>query len=140
MHANDDNGFADQVIAAERGALDRWCEGDPGAYVDMYATDGTYFDPAVDARIDGRAALDAYMAPLSGKIFVDRYEMQNPNVAVDGDVGILTYHFVTFAAREDGSEDVTSRWNATLVYRRTAAAPELLHSHWSFTRAIEKLA
>ena len=68
-------GFAEQVLSTEHRALDRWCAGDPMGYVDVYASDGTYFDPAVDQRLDSRAEIDAYVRPLIGKIYVDRYEM-----------------------------------------------------------------
>ena len=59
---------------------------------------------------------------------------------MSGDLAVLTYHFVTFAERDDGTEDVTSRWNATLVYFRAPDGPQLRHSHWSLTKQLEALA
>jgi hypothetical protein len=36
---------ADQIIALEHAALDRWGQGDPGGFLESYAVDITYFDP-----------------------------------------------------------------------------------------------
>src|SRR5215813_8519984 len=37
---------ADQILMLERSALDRWGNGDPGGFLELYADDITYFDPA----------------------------------------------------------------------------------------------
>ena len=39
------------IVALERGAMDRWGKGDPGGYLDLYASDATYFDPSQERRI-----------------------------------------------------------------------------------------
>jgi hypothetical protein len=45
---------AEHLLSLERGALDRWGNGDPGGFLDVYAPDITYFDPLAARRIDGR--------------------------------------------------------------------------------------
>jgi ketosteroid isomerase-like protein len=35
-----------QIVMLERAALDRWGNGDPSGFLELYATDVTYFDPA----------------------------------------------------------------------------------------------
>lgn len=37
---------ADEVIALERAALDRWGKGDPKGFLEIYAPEVTYFDRA----------------------------------------------------------------------------------------------
>jgi uncharacterized protein (TIGR02246 family) len=122
------------IIALERGALDRWCRGEPRGFLDLYATDVTYFDPSVDKRVDGRDAMTAYLVPITGQVKIDRYEMLHPDVKRHGDVAILTYNVVNYAKQPDGSEKPRDRWNITEIYRQTGGKWQIIHSHFSFTK------
>ena len=121
------------IIALERAALDRWGKGDPQGYIETFAPEITYFDPFTAKRIDGLAAMKAMLAPFTGKIHVDHYEMLNPRVQESGDIGVLTYNLRSHAKRPDGSTFVV-RWNSTAVYRRAGRTWKMIHSHWSFTQ------
>jgi len=125
---------ADDIIALERAALDRWGKGDPGGFLDVYAPGITYFDPLTAARIDGHAAMVDYYRPWTGKIRVARYEIVKPQVVIDGDLALLTYNLVNHVSDAHGNEAVGSRWNSTTVYQRQDGAWKTIHSHWSFTR------
>ena len=122
-----------EILALERDALDRWGNGDPGGFLELYADDISYFDPVTDARIDGHGAMTEYYRPWVGRIRVDRYEILNPLVVVEGDMALLTYNLVNYARNEQGDEVVGSRWNSTAVYRRIDGAWKSVHSHWSYT-------
>lgn len=128
------NTAADEIIALERAALDRWGSGDPGGFLELYADDISYFDPVTAARIDEHRAMAAYYAPWVGKIHIDRYEMLNPQVVVNGDMALLTYNLVNYSRDAAGVESVGSRWNSTTVFRRRQGTWKSIHSHWSFTR------
>ena len=41
------------VLAMERAALDRWCQGDPSGFLEITAPEVVYFDPERPGR-DGR--------------------------------------------------------------------------------------
>lgn len=125
---------ADRIIAMEKAALDRWGKGDVTGYFEIMANDVTYFDPNVDKRVDGIAAIRAYIGPFAGKIKIDRYEMVDPRVQVTGDIAVLSFRIVNYAKRQDGTETVANRWNTSEVYRRTNGAWKIWHSHFSFTR------
>lgn len=125
---------ADQIVALERGALDRWGKGDPGGFLDSYAADITYFDPLTATRVDGHEAMVNYYLPWVGKIQIARYEMLNPHVVVDGNIALLTYNLVNYIRDARGIESVGSRWNSTTVYQRRENSWTAIHSHWSFTR------
>lgn len=125
---------ADHLIALERAALDRWGNGDPSGFLELYATAITYFDPATAERVDGHDAMARYYAPWTGKIHVHRYEMLHPQVVVDGDMALLTYNLVNYHRDGSGAESVGSRWNSTTVFRRRDGSWQSIHSHWSFTR------
>jgi ketosteroid isomerase-like protein len=123
----------DTIIALERAALDRWGRGDPQGYLESYAPEITYFDPAAERRIDGLPALQALYQPLAGKIRIDRYEMIDPKVQQDGNVAVLSYNLVSHAKRPNG-ESIVVRWNSTAVYRQISGHWKMIHSHWSFTK------
>ena len=123
---------ADDVIALERGALDRWGRGDPSGFLEIYAPAITYFDVATERRLDGHAAMTDYIAPLRGRINIPRYEMIGPRVQRHGNVAVLSYNLRSEAVQPDGRQ-VTVRWNSTSVYARTGGRWKMIHSHWSLT-------
>ena len=122
------------VIAIERASLERWIKGDPGGFLSNYATDVTYFDPSQERRIDGLQAMTAYLAPLRGKISINRFEMLNTKVQRYGDIAVLTYNVVNYQKQPDGTERPTTRWNSTAVFQRIDGKWREVHSHFSFTR------
>jgi ketosteroid isomerase-like protein len=123
----------DQILRLERSALDRWGKGDPGGFLELYATDITYFDPVTAARIDGHQAMVDYYGPWVAKIQIARYEMLNPHVVVDGNMALLTYNLVNYIQDAQGAKSVGSCWNSTTVYQYRGTW-KTIHSHWSFTR------
>jgi ketosteroid isomerase-like protein len=123
-----------QIIALERGALDRWGKGDPGGYLEIYDPEVTYFDPVQEKRVDGLPAMTALLAPFVGKIRVSRYDMLHPKVQQQGDMAVLSFNLVSYQKQPDGSEPAVARWNATAVYRRTGGTWKSIHVHWSFVK------
>src|SRR5436189_4106612 len=83
------------IIALERGALDRWGKGDPQGYLEIYAPELTYFDPLQEKRIDGLDAMKEMIAPYTGKIRVDRFDMIDPKVQHHGDIAVLTFNLLS---------------------------------------------
>ena len=118
-----------KTIAIERAALDRWGKGDPQGYLETYAPGITYFDPARANRADGIQAMRDYLAPIAGKIKVDRYEMVDAKVQHQGDVAVLSYQLVSHATLPNGSP-LTVRWNSTKVYAIFDGNWKLFHDHW----------
>jgi ketosteroid isomerase-like protein len=119
------------VLGLERSALDRWGKGDPDGYLENNAPDVTYFDPFVERRLDGIAALTRWYDQVRGKIKIDRDEILDPLVHVIGDAAILTFQFVSH-----GSEGAM-RWNCTEVYQKLDGDWKIVHSHWSFAKKID---
>lgn len=123
--------IAEEIIALEAGALDRWCAGDPDAFIDLSADDVTYFDPFRLARLDGKLALKALYENLRGKIFAPRHEMIEPKVQMIGEAAVLTFRFVSW----NGHEEKRVAWNCTEVYRHDPDGWRIVQTHWSFTGA-----
>ncbi len=124
----------EHIIALERGALERWGKGDPQGFFDIMSNDETYFDPITAKRLDGLEALRNFMAPFTGKISIDRFEMIGPKVQRHGDVAILTFNLVNDGAQFSGGPKSTARWNSTEIYRRVNGRWKIVHSHWSYTK------
>lgn len=122
-----------QIIAMERGALDRWGRGDPQGYLDIMAPEVTYFDPSEDARVDGLDAMKALLEPLTGKIKIDRYDMINPVVQSHGGVALLTFNLVSYGTA-NGVETAVARWNSTEIHASIGGRWQIIHSHWSYIK------
>jgi len=123
---------ATEVIALERAALDRWGQGDPLGYVELFDEDVTYFDPFQERRL-GAQETTALMHSVTGQIRVDRYDMQSANVQCFGEVALLSFNLVSYRT-DEGRERAISSWNSTEAYRRTPQGWRIFHSHWSFVR------
>lgn len=103
---------ANAVLAQERAALEFWSQGRTRQYFAHWADDATYFDDLGAARrVDGRAALTAYVATLDGKVPPHRYELVEPKVQMHGDLAIVTFRYDPFG--DDGTPG--QRWKATVV-------------------------
>ena len=122
------------IVGLERAALDRWGKGDPDGYLNIMASDVTYFDPTTDARVDGKERLKTLFDAIRGKISIERAEFLNPTVVAKGDVAILTFNLISHGGQFAGGPKIDARWNCTEVYRRIDGAWKISHSHWSFTK------
>jgi len=116
-----------EIIELERAALARWLDGDPSGFLEISDEEVVYFDPFVERRIDGFAALRDYYEPLRGKIHAERFEILNPLVQHAGELAVLTFNFVSYGGNENAL-----RWNCTEVYRRRAEGFRIIQTHWSF--------
>jgi hypothetical protein len=116
---------ADAVIALERGALDRWGNGDPGGYLDLYARQ--------ERRVDGVAAMTKLLEPIRGKVKSDGYEMIAPKVYRAGTAAVLSYNLVSRGRGPDG-KPIVARWNVTSAYAEIDGRWKIVHSHFSFTQ------
>ncbi len=120
--------IANQIMALERAALDRWGQGDPDGFLEICADGVTYFDPYVECRQDGVGNLKAWYDGLRGTISVDSDEIVEPQVQVIGDAAILTYRYISQTG------EAAAYWNCSEVYQRFGDDWRIVHSHWSFTQ------
>lgn len=120
-----------EIIAMERDALERGARGDIDAFVNISDPDVVYFDPFIERRIDGLAALREYYH----KVFrppEEEFEIEliNPKAQATGDVAVLTFNFRSTGRRTGNIQS----WNCTEVFRRTAEGWRIIQTHWSWTR------
>jgi ketosteroid isomerase-like protein len=134
LAANAADTFRDEtVISLERGAMDRWGNGDPNGFLEIYAPGITYFDPGRERRIDGIEAMTAALAPIKGLIMLDHYDMIAPSVYHDGNVAVLSYNLVTYG-KGAGPEARVTRWNVTAAYALIQGKWKIVHHHFSITK------
>jgi len=110
----------------ERQALDRWAQGDPSGFLEISGDDVVYFDPFLEKRLSGIAAMTEYYESIRGQIHIDRYEIVDPKVQVCGDTAVLTFNFVSFGGETE------QRWNCTEVYCLGSGGWRIIQTHWSF--------
>jgi ketosteroid isomerase-like protein len=122
------------IIEKEKSALKKWCEGDTSGFVEIRSEEITYFDPYLEKRLDGGDAFKKYMDSINGTFNIFRFELLNPVVRIYGDVGVLTFNFISYS--KDGI--ITSKWNGTEVYKKFEDDWKIIHSHWSLTKPYEK--
>ncbi len=119
---------AAEIVALERGALERWAHGDPSRFLELSVPDVTYFDPFQEKRLDGLPALTALYDALRGRVAMDRFDMIDPRVQHWDDTAVLTFNLVSV------SGDRTEHWNCTEVYRRLDGRWRIVQTHWSLVQ------
>ena len=123
---------AEQIIAMECAALDRWGKGDPWGFTEISADEVTYFDTGTERRVDGLTALKQLYTPREGKKKIERYDMINPKVQIHGSSAVLTFNLIDHVPAGDGlTKEVL--WNSTEVYCKLAGEWKIIHTHWSHT-------
>jgi hypothetical protein len=121
---------AQLILAMEHAALERWGNGDPSGFLDISASDVTYFDPFAQQRIDGWEALADYYALLLGKIRFDSFEILNPRVAGCAEMAVLAFNFASSCGNDRFA------WNCSEVYRLQPEGWKIIHTHWSMVRPL----
>ena len=115
------------ILDTEKGALDKWINRNVWGYLDLFAENATYFDTSTKMQLIGYKAIKDYIAPWDGKIYAPRYEMQNIDIKVNGNIGVLTYNLYDF----NESNDTTALWNSSEIYQKIEGEWKIIHSHWS---------
>jgi ketosteroid isomerase-like protein len=119
---------AHTIVELERQALERWGTGDPSGFLEISADDVVYFDPFQPRRLNGIAELRELYESIRGQVQIARFELIEPRVQAVADMAVLTFNYVA-----DGTNEVTSRWNCTEVYRRDGGSWRIIQTHWSVT-------
>jgi catechol 2,3-dioxygenase-like lactoylglutathione lyase family enzyme len=125
----DTDATARTIIELERRALERWGQGDPSGFLEISADDVVYFDPYQERRLNGIAELRELYEIIRGRVQIRDFGMLDPRVQSVADMAVLTFNYVA-----EGTNEVTSRWNCTEVFRRDAGAWRIIQTHWSFTQ------
>jgi uncharacterized protein (TIGR02246 family) len=129
-------GVLGELMALEAAAMQRWRTGDPFGFVEISLPEVTYLDVGTQPRLAGRDALNAYYAPIVGKVAFDVMDFIDPQVRVCGDLAAMPYRFISATLNPDGSVARCTPWNCTEVYVRRQGMWRILHTHFSFIRGL----
>ena len=122
----------DTILSLEKGAMERWRNGDPWGFVEISAEDITYVDPGLTRPIHGLDEYKAYMQQIEGKVHYQGSEFIDPKVVVFGDAAVLSYNYRSSVLSPDGTLISQTPWNATEVYFRSGGQWRIVHTHWSY--------
>nr|WP_319999243.1 nuclear transport factor 2 family protein [uncultured Draconibacterium sp.] len=115
------------ILETEKQALNEWGNRNVWGYLNLFASDATYFDTSTKMKLTGSEAIKSYTAPWNGSIYVPRHEMINVDIKVAGNVGVLSYNLYNF----NESNDTTALWNSSEIYEKIDGNWKIIHSHWS---------
>ncbi len=122
------------ILSLEKGAMERWRNGDPMGFVEISAEDICYVDPGLTKPILGIEEYQAAMQGALGKIHYQGSEFIEPRVVVVGEAAVLSYNYRSTVLTPDGSIVSQTPWNATEVYFRREGKWRIAHTHWSYIR------
>ena len=125
--------LAEELIALERSALDKWFNGDTSGYAALLSHRSfTYFDGVVAERVENHETIEAFLKMLDGKLFADSYDFRNPRVQTGNDMAVLTYQLFAKTTLLDMA------YNCVEVFQKEDDGVwRVIHSTWSLYKALE---
>lgn len=126
---------AAQIIALETTALERSFSRDSGGFLDIIAEEYTYFDPALDERMDDFAAVQIYYDSINATIESDdppAFELIDPRVQVFEDAAVLTFGYAGLDPEAPTTDSLVPDWHTTEVFQRVGGEWKLISTHWSY--------
>lgn len=125
--------LAEELIALERGALDKWFNGDTSGYAALWSRRSfTYFDGVVAERVENHETIESFLKMLEGKLFADSYDFRNPRVQAGNDMAVLTYQLFAKTTLLDMA------YNCVEVFQKEDDGVwRVIHSTWSLYKALE---
>ncbi len=128
--------LAQHIISLEKGALDKWFNGDTSGYSNLWSHhDFSYFDAVIKERIDSHEEIEKVLETIEGKLFADSYDFCNPRVQFSDDMsmGVLTFQLYAKTTLIDMA------YNCIEVYHKEADGTwHVVHSTWSFIRPMDR--
>ncbi len=121
-------------MSLEKGAMNRWKNGDTWGWAEISAPEITYIDPGLTKHIEGLEEYKKYLKQFEGKINYQGSEFINPKVVKHGNIAVLTYNYKSTKTGADGSISNQTLWNTTEVYCLLDEKWKIIHTHWSYVK------
>lgn len=116
------------ILSQLNAALERWYDGDPWGYADLYAEDFTYFDPYTNDRLTSRAEMRSHYETIEGTVKLPRFKIITPVASRLDELVVLTYFLKQY--NDEGPWGPT--WKTTEIYRDDGDGTwKIVHGHWS---------
>jgi ketosteroid isomerase-like protein len=127
-----DQKMNETILSLEKGAMERWRNGDPMGFVEISAENICYMDPGLTKPIVGLEQYRTAMQGAVGKIHYQGSQFIDPRVVLVGDAAVLSYNYRSSVLTPEGSIASLTPWNATEIYFRRNDQWRIVHTHWSF--------
>jgi len=121
----------DMIFSLEKGAMERWRNGDPLGWAEISDDNVSYIDPSLTAPIIGLEDYRSFLKQIEGKIHYESSEFIDPRIDIVGEAAVLSYNY---RSRPTLTSTDQTLWNATEVYFCRDGQWRIVHTHWSFTR------
>jgi hypothetical protein len=122
----------EKILSLEKGAMERWRNGDPWGWAEICADNIIYLDPSLTKPIIGIEGYKSFLVQIEGKIHYPGSEFIDPMVTVVGDAAVLSYNYRSSLEDPEGNPSSQTLWNATEVYFLQEGSYRIAHTHWSF--------
>jgi len=120
------------ILSLEKGAMERWRNGDPWGWAEISAEGVTYVDPGLTKPIVGLEEYKTYLKLCEGKIHYQGSEFIDPQVVIIGNAAVLTYNYRSTITTAEAASTNQILWNATEVYFCLNGKWSIAHTHWSY--------
>ncbi len=118
--------LADELIAMEKDALDKYFNGDMSGYLELWSKENfTYFDANCKERADTYEEIEHFLTQVIGKrMHADSYDFHAPRVQFGMDMAVLTYQL------HADTTLIEMHYNVIEVFQKEAGAWKVIHSTW----------
>lgn len=120
-------GATEELINLLIPAIERWRQGDPMGYAELFSDQATYFGPLSNGPIIGREALREHFQPIVGLIQVPKMDHSNQQLQIIGECRILCCNWVEF----DDQGEAINTWSSSEVWAHIDGRWQIMHAHWS---------
>lgn len=118
--------LAQEIIALEKDALDKYFQGDMTGYLELWSKDNfTYFDANCKERIDTYEEVADFLTNVIGKrMHADSYAFHAPRVQFGKDMAVLTYQL------HADTSLIEMHYNVIEIFQKEGTAWKVIHSTW----------
>lgn len=118
--------LADEIIALEKSALDKYFKGDMSGYLELWSKeDFTYFDANRKERADTYEEVADFLTNvIGGRMHADSYDFHAPRVQFGKDMAVLT-----FQLHADTSL-IEMHYNVVEIFQKEKDGWHVIHSTW----------
>lgn len=118
--------IANEIIALEKAALDKYYKGDMSGYLNLWSKKNfTYFDANTVLRIDKYEEVADFLNKyVAGRMYADSYEFVSPRVQIGADMAVLTYQL------HADTTLIEMHYNVIEVFQKEDVEWKVIHSTW----------
>ncbi|MCR5537118.1 MAG: nuclear transport factor 2 family protein [Succinivibrio sp.] len=133
-YSEDEKKIAEEIIALEKEALDRYFRGYMSGYLELWSKDDfTYFDANTRERTDTYEEVAAFLNNVIGtRMHADSYDFHAPRVQFGKDMAVLTYQL------HADTSLIEMHYNVIEIFKKEHDSWQVIHSTWDLITPFSK--